>query len=48
MTKNFAAIDSAKKGYVTVEDIRAYSSAQRASHKKPVPATPATTPATNS
>jgi hypothetical protein len=48
VTKNFAAIDSAKKGYVTVDDIRAFSHAQHVSHKKPVPATPATAPATNS
>jgi hypothetical protein len=43
VSKNFAAIDSAKKGYVTVDDIRAYAAAQRAAHPKP--ATPATPPA---
>ena len=30
VTRNFAAIDAQKKGYVTVQDIRAYRQQQRA------------------
>lgn len=30
VAKNFAAIDTDKKGYVTIEEIRAYRKAQRA------------------
>jgi hypothetical protein len=48
VTKNFAAMDSSKKGYVTMDDLHAFVAAQHASHKKPVPTNPATPPATNS
>ncbi len=30
---NFAAIDTAKKGYVTMDDIKAYYAARRAAHR---------------
>ena len=47
VTKNFTAIDSGKKGYVTADDIHAYAKTTHAMHKKP--ATPAAAPApTNS
>ncbi len=48
VTKNFAAMDSGKKGYVTMDDLHAFVTAQKASHKKPVPATTPAAPATNS
>ncbi len=34
VARNFAAIDSGNKGYVTVEDIRAYNQARRAARTK--------------
>jgi hypothetical protein len=47
VTKNFSAIDSGKKGYVTADDIHAYAKTTHAMHKKP--AAPAAAPApTNS
>ena len=33
VANNFDAIDTSKKGYVTVEDIRAYNRAQRAAKR---------------
>ncbi len=40
IANNFAAIDKNKKGYVTVQDIRAYAKARRAAQKqKPAPTT---------
>jgi hypothetical protein len=43
VTKNFTAMDAGKKGYVTVDEIRAYAKAKHAAHVKP--AAPATAPA---
>jgi hypothetical protein len=49
VTRNFAAMDSAKKGYVTLDDIHAYAKAHHVAHVKPAaPAAPAAAPATNS
>ena len=39
VVRNFDAIDTAKKGYVTVSEIRAYRKAQRAAHKASKPKT---------
>ena len=47
VTKNFTAIDKAKKGYVTVDDIHAFAKARHAAKKK-APAAPAAAPASNS
>lgn len=38
VANNFAAMDKDKKGYVTVQDIRAYAKAHRMAHQKPAPA----------
>lgn len=35
VARHFAAIDQDKKGFVTVDDIRAYNKAQRALHHQP-------------
>jgi hypothetical protein len=48
VARHFDAMDTDKKGFVTVNDIRAYAAAHRAVHKKVVPAAPAAAPATNS
>jgi hypothetical protein len=48
---HFAAIDPSNKGYVTVDDIRAFARAQHALHRKPSPppaAAPAVPPPSNS
>ena len=42
VTRHFAAMDVGSKGYVTIDEIRAYARAQRMAH----PRTPATPPAT--
>jgi hypothetical protein len=48
VTRHFAAMDTAHKGYVTMDDIHAYARAQHATRVKHTPkpaAAPATTPA---
>jgi hypothetical protein len=37
VARHFDAIDTAKKGYVSEDDIRAYHKAQHASHRAPTP-----------
>ncbi len=37
VANNFAAMDKDKKGYVTVQDIRAYAKAHHMAHQKPAP-----------
>jgi hypothetical protein len=38
VANNFTAMDKDKKGYVTVQDIRAYAKAHHMAHQKPAPA----------
>jgi hypothetical protein len=38
VANNFAAMDKDKKGYVTVQDIRAYAKAHHMARQKPAPA----------
>jgi hypothetical protein len=38
VTRNFAAIDKDKKGYVTVQDIHAFAKARHIAHRKAMPA----------
>lgn len=51
VTSHFSSIDKNHNGYVTVDDIRSYSKARRATHHKstttPAPAPATTSPATN-
>jgi len=47
VTKNFTAMDADKKGYITIDDIRAFAKAHHAVHHKAAPATTTPAPATN-
>lgn len=38
VANNFTAMDKDKKGYITVQDIRAYAKAHHMAHQKPAPA----------